>query len=151
MELTESCQSEEEIDFIFPRINYMINHDIILIDFWKNNLKVIQNLSIEDQEKLASFNVTDIVSLNKAQKSNALQKPSPFKLYQELKAQSHFVALKDQLKFILKPELRSEYESYIIQKAIAMDFKGLALTNWKEVPDLTVANLYYSFKRQNNA
>ena len=73
----------------------MINHDIILIDFWKNNLKVIQNLSIEDQEKLASFNVTDIVSLNKAQKSNALQKRSPFELYQELKAQSHFVALKD--------------------------------------------------------
>ena len=148
MELTESCQSEEEIDFIFPRINYIINHDIILIDFWKNNLKVIQNLSIEDQEKLASFNVTDIVSLNKAQKSNALQKPSPFELYQELKAQSHFVALKDQLKFILKPELRSEYESYIIQKAIALNFKGLALTNWKEVPDLTVANLYYSFKEK---
>lgn len=151
IELTESCQSEEEIDFIFPRINYIINHDLILIDFWKNNLKVIQNLSIEDQEKLASFNVTDIVSLNKAQESNALQKPSPFELYQELKDKSHFVALKDQLKFILKPELRSEYESYIIQKAIAMDFKGLALTNWKEVPDLTVANLYYSFKRQNNA
>jgi len=148
MELTESCQSEEEIDFIFPRINYIINHDIILIDFWKNNLKVIQNLSIEDQEKLASFNVTDIVSLNKAQKSNALQKRSPFELYQELKAQSHFVALKDQLKFILKPELRSEYESYIIQKAIALNFKGLALTNWKEVPDLTVANLYYSFKEK---
>lgn len=148
MELTESCQSEEEIDFIFPRINYIINHDIILIDFWKNNLKVIQNLSIEAQEKLASFNVTDIVSLNKAQKSNALQKPSPFELYQELKAQSHFVALKDQLKFILKPELRSEYESYIIQKAIALNFKGLALTNWKEVPDLTVANLYYSFKEK---
>ncbi|MFM6358171.1 MAG: hypothetical protein ACKPH7_01875 [Planktothrix sp.] len=148
MELTESCQSEEEIDFIFPRINYIINHDIILIDFWKNNLKVIQNLSIEDQEKLASFNVTDIVSLNKAQKSNALQKRSPFELYQELKAQSHFVALKDQLKFILKPELRSEYESYIIQKVIALNFKGLALTNWKEVPDLTVANLYYSFKEK---
>ena len=148
MELTESCQSEEEIDFIFPRINYIINHDIILIDFWKNNLKVIQNLSIEDQEKLASFNVTDIVSLNKTQKSNALQKRSPFELYQELKAQSHFVALKDQLKFILKPELRSEYESYIIQKAIALNFKGLALTNWKEVPDLTVANLYYSFKEK---
>ncbi|MBD2480615.1 hypothetical protein [Planktothrix sp. FACHB-1365] len=146
MELTESCQSEEEIDFIFPRINYIINHDIILINFWKNNLKVIQNLSVEDQEKLASFNVTDIVSLNQSQESNALQKRSPFELYQELKDKSHFVALKDQLKFILKPELRSEYESYITQKAIALDFKGLALTNWKEVPDLTVANLYYFFK-----
>ncbi len=146
MELTESCQSQEEIDFIFPRINSMINHDIILIDFWKNNLKVIQNLSIEDQEKLASFNITDIVSLNKAQESNALQKRSPFELYQELKDKSHFVALKDQLRFILKPELRSEYESYITQKAIALNFKGLALTNWKEVPDLTVANLYYFLK-----
>lgn len=148
MELTESCQSEEEIDFIFPRINYIINHDIILINFWKNNLKVIQNLSVEDQEKLASFNVTDIVSLNQSQESNALQQRSPFELYQELKAQSHFVALKDQLKFILKPELRSEYESYISQRAIAINFKGFALTNWKEVPDLTVANLYYSFKVQ---
>ena len=56
--------------------------------------------------------------------------------------------MKDQLKFIIKPELRSEYESYITQKAIALDFKGLALTNWKEVPDLTVANLYYFFKEK---
>ncbi|MEL0588010.1 MAG: hypothetical protein U1V55_23110 [Planktothrix rubescens PR222] len=146
--LTESCESEEEIDFIFPRINSIINQDILLIDFWKNNLKVIQNLSIEDQEKLANLDVTDIASLNQSQESNTLQKRSPFELYQELKNKSHFVALKDQLKFIIKPELRSEYESYITQKAIALDFKGLALTNWKEVPDLTVANLYYFFKEK---
>ncbi|HEY9863851.1 MAG TPA: hypothetical protein V6D21_06700 [Candidatus Obscuribacterales bacterium] len=146
--LTESCQSEAEIDFIFPRINSIINHDMLLIDFWKNNLKVIQNLSVEDQEKLANLDVTDILSLNQAQESNALQKRSPFELYQELKAQSHFVALKDQLKFLIKPELRFEYESYISQRAIAINFQGLALTNWQEVPDLTVANLYYYFKAQ---
>ncbi|SKB14647.1 conserved hypothetical protein [Planktothrix sp. PCC 11201] len=146
--LTESCQSEAEIDFIFPRINSIINHDMLLIDFWKNNLKVIQNLSVEDQEKLANLDVTDIVSLNQSQESNALQKRSPFELYQELKAQSHFVALKDQLKFLIKPELRFEYESYISQRAIAINFQGIALTNWQEVPDLTVANLYYYFKAQ---
>lgn len=146
--LTESCQSEAEIDFIFPRINSIINRDMLLIDFWKNNLKVMQNLSVEDQEKLANLDVTDIVSLNQSQESNALQKRSPFELYQELKAQSHFVALKDQLKFLIKPELRFEYESYISQRAIAINFQGLALTNWQEVPDLTVANLYYYFKAQ---
>jgi hypothetical protein len=121
---------------------------MLLIDFWKNNLKVIQNLSVEDQEKLANLDITDIVSLNQAQESNALQPLSSFEVYQELKEKSHFVSLKDQLKFLIKPELRSEYESYITHKAISLDFKGLALTNWKEVPDLTVANLYYFFKEK---
>lgn len=146
--LTESCQSEAEIDFIFPRINSIINHDMLLIDFWKNNLKVMQNLSIEDQEKLANLDVTDIVSLNESQESNALQQLSSFEVYQELKEKSHFISLKDQLKFLIKPELRFEYESYISQRAIAINFQGLALTNWQEAPDLTVANLYYYFKAQ---
>ncbi|MGL5132069.1 MAG: hypothetical protein ACRC78_06045 [Planktothrix sp.] len=146
--LTESCQSEAEIDFIFPRINSIINRDMLLIDFWKNNLKVIQNLSVEDQEKLANLDVTDIVSLNESQESNALQQLSSFEVYQELKEKSHFISLKDQLKFLIKPELRFDYESYISQRAIAINFQGIALTNWQEVPDLTVANLYYYFKAQ---
>ncbi len=146
--LTESCQSEEEIDYIFPRINYILNQDMLLIDFWKNNLKVIPNLSMEDRKIIASLDVRDIVLYNQSQDSQAIQQQSPVEQYQELKAKSHYLSLKDQLKFLIKPEFRSDYESYITQRAIAINLKGFVPSNWQEVPDLTVANLYYYLKDQ---
>lgn len=67
-------------------------------------------------------------------------------LYEDLKQNSHFLSLRDQLKFMLKPDLRREHESYISQQATVSGLNALAPSNWQEIPDLTVANLYWYFK-----
>ncbi len=72
--------------------------------------------------------------------------PCEISLYENLKRVSHFESLREQLKFMLKPDLRQERESYISQQAIALGYKALAPSNWQEIPDLTVANLYYYFR-----
>jgi hypothetical protein len=48
----------------------------------------------------------------------------------------------------VKPELRQQHESYVFQRANATGYPALAPSNWQEVPDLTVANLYHYFKQQ---
>ena len=47
---------------------------------------------------------------------------------------------------MVKPDLRRTHESYISQQAAASEYKALAPSNWQEIPDLTVANLYWYFK-----
>lgn len=64
----------------------------------------------------------------------------------DLKQKSHYESLRDQLRFIVKPDLRRRHEAYISQQAPAASYKALAPSNWQEVPDFTVANLYYYFK-----
>jgi hypothetical protein len=49
---------------------------------------------------------------------------------------------------MLKPNLRQGHESYISQQATASGYKALAPSNWQEIPDFTVANLYWYFKHQ---
>ena len=71
-------------------------------------------------------------------------------LYENLKQKSHYLSLRDQLQFMIKPDLRQIHESYISQQATASDYKALAPSNWQEVPDLTVANLYWYFKNKKN-
>jgi hypothetical protein len=80
--------------------------------------------------------------------NDIIVKPLEMQIYEDLKQKSHYSALRDQLKFIVKPELRREHESYIFNKAIATGLNGLAPKNWEEVPDLTVANLYHYFQVQ---
>lgn len=77
--------------------------------------------------------------------------PDEISLYENLKRVSHFESLREQLKFMLKPDLRQERESYISQQAIALGYKALAPANWQEIPDLTVANLYYYFRDKHKA
>ena len=79
-------------------------------------------------------------------KNDITIKPLEMQIYEDLQQKSHYSALQDQLKFIVKPELRRDHESYIFEKAIVTGLNGLATKNWQEVPDLTVANLYHYFQ-----
>ena len=59
------------------------------------------------------------------------------------------VAARYQLKFMIKPDSRRDYEDYITQQATATGYKGLVPSNWQEIPDFTVANLHHYFQDKN--
>ncbi|NDJ19385.1 hypothetical protein [Myxacorys almedinensis] len=63
--------------------------------------------------------------------------------YNTLKAKSAFYALRDQLRFTIKPELRQEYESEIEGLVAQSKYPALVPMNWQDVSDLTVTNLYW--------
>jgi hypothetical protein len=144
----ERCESEDELDFLFPEITRIHGHDLPVLESWQNQVDWIQTLSPDDRQLLASSDSSSADSSDNNEEPTIVAEPEEQLLYENLKQKSHFLSLRDQLKFMVKPDLRREHESYISQKAPASGYKALAPSNWQEVPDLTVANLYWYFKVQ---
>lgn len=147
LNVIDRCKSEEELDFLFPELTRIQNHDLPVLESWQNHADWIQTLSPDERQLLASSEIQAAESSDDSTKTTAVvPEPEEQLLYDNLRQKSHYQSLRDQLKFMFKPDLRREHESYISQQAIANNYKGLAPSNWQEIPDLTVANLYWYFK-----
>ena len=139
----ERC-TKDEIDFIFPEITRIYNHDLAVLNSWQNQVDWMLSLSADERKQLASLNMeTTPVSTTKV---SIVAEPEEMALYQNLQQKSHFKSLVDQLRFLIKPSLRQQHESYISHKASTSGYKALAPSSWQEVNDLTVANLYWYFQ-----
>ncbi|MBD2776876.1 hypothetical protein [Iningainema tapete] len=145
----EQCESEEELDFLFPEINRICNHDLPVLSSWQNHADWMRTLSPDERQFLAISDIQYADILDTNQDSAIVKEAEELLLYKNLKQKSHYLSLRDQLLFIIKPSLRTNHESYITQQATASGYKGLAPSNWQEIPDLTVANLYWYFKVKN--
>ncbi len=136
------CESHDELDFLFPEIIRIKNHDLAVLDSWQNHVDWIQSLPSSDLKLLSSadFNSpeTHYSTINVAEPPEQL-------VYESLAEKSHFYSLRDQLLFIFEPELRREYEFYISEQAEITGYKTLVTSNLQHASDLTVGNLYYYF------
>jgi len=142
----DRCESEDELDFLFPEITRIHDHDLAVLESWQNHVDWIQTLSPNDRHLLASSDIPAAETSDSNENPAIVAEPEEQLLYENLKQKSHYLSLRDQLQFMLKPDLRRTHESYISQKATASSYKALAPSNWHEIPDLTVANLYWYFK-----
>ncbi|MEW6495356.1 MAG: hypothetical protein AB1589_22990 [Cyanobacteriota bacterium] len=147
----DQCESEQELDFLFPELARIHSQDLALLESWQNHVDWIPTLSPDDRQLLASSEISSAESSDDNQTSVLVAEPEEQLLYENLKPKSHYQSLRDQLKFIVKPDLRRGHESYISQQATASGLKALAPSNWQEIPDLTVANLYWYFKGKQEA
>ncbi|MEB3188911.1 MAG: hypothetical protein VKL42_01035 [Snowella sp.] len=151
--LISACQSEDEIEFVFPEVMRICNHDLVTLETWKNQINWIDSLSLEERKDLlnlsiATSDIADAERLDANERAINLSQPPEQLFYESIKTRSHFGALRDQLKFMVKPEFRQQHESYIVQSTINSSYQALAPSNWQEVPDLTVANLYWYLKEK---
>jgi hypothetical protein len=144
--VAERCESEEELDFIFPEIVRIYMHDLAALRSWQGHAEWRQSLSPEEYKNLSDTEFLASEESATSQEVSVIDQPVEQSLYDIAKSKSHFLALRDQLKFLIKPDLRQAHEAYISQQALASGQKSLAPANWQEVPDLTVANLYWYFK-----
>jgi predicted GNAT family N-acyltransferase len=141
----ERC-TKDEIDFIFPEITRIYNQDLAVLNSWQNQVDWMLSLSADERKQLASLNMETTPVSNTNQEVAIVAEPEEIALYENLQQKSHFKSLRDQLRFLIKPSLRQQHESYISQKATTSGYKALAPSNWQEVNDLTVANLYWYFQ-----
>ena len=144
--VVKGCQSESELDFLFPEVTRILGHDLSVIEFWQNEVDWMQTLSPKEQHQLASLDKLRVDNLKTNVHTTFAVLAAEPALYENLKQKSHFLSLRDQLAFAVKPELRRGYEFYVSQQAIATGYQALAASNWQEISDLTVANLYYFFQ-----
>ncbi|MEH2450616.1 hypothetical protein [Nostoc sp.] len=136
------CESHDELDFLFPEITRIKNHDLAVLHSWQNHVDWMQSLPPSDLKLLSS---ADFNSPHPDYSTINLAEPPEQLVYESLAEKSHFYSLRDQLLFIFQPELRREYEFYISQQAGVSGYKTLVTSNLQQASDLTVANLYYYF------
>lgn len=148
LSIIDQCSSQEELDFLFPEIARIQYHDVAVLESWKNHTDWMQTLSPSEKEELANLEPPKPETIETPPENTAITEPVEMQQYQELKQKSHYSALQDQLRFIVKPELRQNHQSYITEQATKTGRKALVPQNWQDIPDVTVANLYYYFKNQ---
>ena len=141
--IINSCESHDELDFIFPEITRIYNHDLEVLNLWQNHVDWKLSLPSSELKLLTSadFNNYDLIT---SQDPNLAPPPEQL-TYEDLAGKSHFYSLRDQLLFLFDSELRQQSEVYINQQA-ANGYKTLVPSNLEQASDLAVANLYYYFK-----
>ncbi len=150
LNVIDRCESQEELDFLFPEIARIHGNDLAVLQAWQNQVDWMQSLSKEELKQLnnAEFNNTEIPnSQETGENESVVPEPPEQLLYEKLQQKSHYLSLRDQLRFLIAPDLRRNYEEFISEQAVKSGNKGLAPSNWQEIPDLTVANLYWYFKK----
>ncbi|OZH51890.1 hypothetical protein AFK68_28000 [Hydrocoleum sp. CS-953] len=146
LNIIKLSNSETELDFLFPEITRIHTHDLAVLNSWQNHINWLQNLSPDEQQELANMETNQTETSENNQSSDIFSEPLEQLIYEDLKQKSHYPALRDQLNFLVKPTLRHNYETFISQKAKNTGLTAFANSNWQEIPDLTVANLYYYFQ-----
>lgn len=151
LNVIDRCECQEELDFLFPEITRIHGQDLPILQSWQNQVDWMQSLSKQELKELNSskFNNSEIPnSQETSENQTVLAEPAEQLLYEKLKQKSHYLSLRDQLRFLIAPNLRRNYEDYISQQAASSGNQGLAPSNWQEIPDLTVANLYWYFQKK---
>jgi hypothetical protein len=139
-----NCETEDELDFLFPELTRIHNHDLAALASWQNQIDWMQALPSSELKLLesADFGNDELIPITDTKDSIPLEQVSYENLYQK----SHFASLIDQLSMMFKSQLRQEYQNYIIQQATIAHYKSLIPSNLEKASNLAVANLYWYFK-----
>ncbi len=148
------CDSYEELDFLFPELSRIRNHDLAVVETWKNQVDWVRSLSPSELKLLSSadFNTSEFNSSEYKdtpqtdQSTTALAVPPEQLIYENLSEKSHFKSLRDQLRFMFQPELREDYEVFINEQGALAGYKTLVPKNLQQASNLAIANLYHYFK-----
>lgn len=143
------CDSDEELDFLFPEITRIHNHDLAALDIWQNQIEWMKALPPSELKQLqsADFSKSDsAVKVEKNSAATALAIPDEQLFYENLRPKSHFYALRAQLELMLDRQQRAEYEGYIIEQGELGGHKSLVSSNLEKASDLAVANLFWYFR-----
>ncbi|MEG3897186.1 MULTISPECIES: hypothetical protein [unclassified Microcoleus] len=149
LRIIDACDSDDELDFLFPEITRIHNHDLAALDIWLNQIEWTKALPESELKQLesADFSKSDLAVMgDKNSAKTALAIPDEQLFYENLRPKSHFYALCTQLELMLDPQQRQEYEDYIIEQGEIAGHKSLVSSNLEKASNLAVANLFYYFK-----
>jgi hypothetical protein len=148
--VVELCDSEEELDIIFPEITRIYEQDLVVLKCWQEQVNWQRSLSPSEQKLLqevasSHLNVTEVSA------PQEIATPAEELLYETLKQKSHFSALCDALRLMLQTEIRRDYETYVSQQAEHAGHKALVEKNLQQMSNLSVANLYWYFQSRDES
>jgi hypothetical protein len=146
IEVVDRCESEDELDIIFPEITRIHDHDLVVLKFWQDQVDWVRSLPPSEQKLLQESVVSQPEITETSVTVDLTAIPPEQLLYETLKQKSHFPALCDALRLMMHTQTRREYETYISQQAEKAQHKALTVVNLQQMSDLSVANLYWYFQ-----
>jgi hypothetical protein len=145
LDVVDCCETQDELDFLFPELTRIHAHDLAVLESWQNQVDWVRELPPSELKLLesADFKNSEFTA-NPELAADSI--PDEQLRYETLQQKSHFYSLRDQLALMIEPELREDWESYVSQQAAQSGYKTLVSSNLQQASDLTVANLYWYFK-----
>jgi len=137
--------SQSELDFLFPELVRIHDHDLQALNLWQTQIDWVQTLD-SDEIRLLNRSELNPVDLKMSGTGSLLEVPSEQTLYEELQPKSNPATLCNQLRLMMAPDMRLEYASVISQQAQSNDLKALTMDKLQAASDYTIANLYHYFQ-----
>lgn len=135
-----------ELDFFFPEILRIHNHDLTTINAWREHVAWYQSLPSYERQEISNLSaelpLNDGAETNQEQ-SIEVETPPEYAYYEQVQRHSYPEALKDSLRILVDPNRRTGYEAYISDQSLAEGLSALTVSNLQKATPVTVANLYH--------
>ena len=147
VKVVSDIKEVEELDFFFPEIHRIHDHDLVTIAAWQAHVDWYQTLDSEELHQLSAMTIEEQTTLEVAgvEPEIELAKPLEYVYYEKAQDQSHTAAIRDSLLYLMDPDQRTESQSYITERAQLEGLSALTTENLQKATPLTVANLEYYF------
>jgi uncharacterized protein YdaT len=150
----DKIQTDDELDFLFPEMTKIHDHDLVAIAAWKNHVDWYQQLSFEEMKQLNEFiaiEQQDTVENSSDEVDYLEEAQAEYKAYDEIRQKSVPGVLHDSLVFLFDSEVRQNAENYIDERAQLEDLAALNQDNLCKASPLTIANLAWYFSARDES
>lgn len=140
-------ETNDELDFLFPELTRIHNHDLVAINAWNDHIEWSKTLSSEEMKQLNTLvdNDAEKTESDVTIEGTSDDKPIEYSVYEE--AKSNFVpqALHQSLVYSFSAELRRRGEEYIAERAALESLTAFSTQTLSKASPLAVANLELYF------
>jgi DNA-binding ferritin-like protein len=147
VKVVSDIKDVDELDFFFPEIHRIHDHDLATIAAWQAHADWYQTLDAKEAQQLAALAVEEQTTSEAvvAEPEMELIKPPEYVYYKKAQEQSPPGALRDSLLYLMDADKRIESQNYIAERAPLEGLSALTRETMQKANPLTIANLEYYF------
>ena len=151
VEVIDRCETEAELDFVGPELLHIHDNDLAFLNVERNQLDWVRSLPPEDKEQLQSLDISETLDSEGELSDEELSQLPAIAQYEEFKTKSHLLALCDQIRLMMKPQLRVNCIDYICDRAQQEGHRTLIPQYLNEASEFALANLFHYFQPRDDS
>lgn len=148
LDAIDQCESVEELEFLFPEIVRIHDHDLAVLEVWGEQVNWLQSLPTSELKLLEALTLPTIdLSNHPASKTIDVCVEIPLEQiqFEDASQKSHVGAIHDSLALMMSPSLRRDYENYVAEQSAIAGFSALQPSTLQKASPLAISNLYWYF------
>ena len=143
----DKSEQQCELDFLFPELSRIRDHDLVALEAWRNHINWYQELSGEELKQLNAVIESEEEGIGDSifTDEGIDEKPAEYVFYEDAKSKFIPEALHESLVYSFDAEARQAGEAYIAERAELEALRAFSAQNLYQASPLTVANLELYF------